>query len=172
MKKKDRIELKAENLFGFSRERAEKLLQGHFEAIKHYWKWCEKNWKKEFGEQSGMGYAKEHIERERNWLEQKEYQESILKNYAEIKQAILEKRFVVRFVGGLYWTTGFVKNNEIAVIDLISMKNLCAYRLDYNKRAYCMSVYGTSRPLEIILNYGYSLGLKFGEIPQNQQILY
>ena len=165
-----KVELKTKNLHGFSEEKAKELLERWIEATKHYWRWCEKKGLKEgYGYK---GYAKEmYTEEINNMLNDGKRQEAILNDYAEIREAIKDRRLVVRWMGGLYWTTGIVKNNEIIGISLIIMKTLTGYKLNYDKRAYCMSVYGTSRPLELILNYGYTLGLDFDEIPQNQQIL-
>lgn len=39
------------------------------------------------------------------------------------------------------------------------------------KRCYHCTAWGTSRPLEIILSIGYTLGLKFNEIKQNWSFL-
>lgn len=166
-----KIELKTKNLCGFDEERAKKLLEGWIEATKHYWRWCEKRAIREgYGYK---GYAKEMYSREiRNIMNYGKEQEYILREYAEVREAIKEKRLIVRWIGGLYWTTEIInKKGKIEGLSLAVMKSLCGYHLNYEKRAYCMSVYGTSRPLEIILNYGYALGLEFKEIPQDQQIL-
>ena len=165
-----KIELKTKNLCGFDEERAKELLKRHIEAIKHYWRWCERR-----GIREGWGhkgYAKENYKKEiQEILNDGKQQEYILQEYADVRDAIKERRLVVRFVGGLYWTTGIMVNNQIRGLSLMTMKVLCPYHLNYDKRAYRMSVYGTSRPLEIILSYGYALGLSFKDIPQDQQIL-
>jgi len=173
MRKKGKIELLTDNLYGFTEKQALKLLEKKKQAYIHYWKWCGKRYEREFPREDGKAYAKKMYTKEINdYLLTREGQEITLKELANIKKAIQEKRLVVRWIGGLYWTTGLVEDSQITGISLINMKTLCPYKLNYDKRAYCVSCYGTSRPLEIILNYGYNLGLSFKDIPQNQQILY
>ena len=110
-----KVELKTKNIYGFSEEKAKDLLQRWIEATKHYWRWCEKR-----GIREGYGYkgyAKENYEEEINdVLNDGKRQEEILQEYAEIRDAIKEKRLVVRWIGGLYWTTGIIKNNDLIKI--------------------------------------------------------
>lgn len=164
-----KIELVAKKRYGFKKAVAEQLINDLAEAHKHYWRWCERQGIREgFCEK---GYAKENYAGTIEQLHDQERQEYELKEFAEIRKAIKARRLVVRHTGGLHWNVGYIKHNEVAGISLIKMKVLCGYPLNYGKGTYCMSVYGTSRPLEIILGYGYHLGLDFKDIPQNQQVL-
>ena len=147
--------LKTKKLHGFKKETAEELLRGHIEAIKKYWDWCNNKEMKE-----------------REITEVKEYesmQETILKQYAEIREAVKKGRLVISWKGGTKYSVGYIKNNEINTIGLVYMRNLSPYRLNFESGFYHVTTYGTSRALELILNYGYKLGLKFKEIPQKQQ---
>jgi len=154
----------------FDQETKKRLIEKYKESVKEYWRYCEKEYKREFGKEAGKGYAKKHIELELKNLNEEE----VLKEFMEVKEALKEKRLVLWHVDGkgLKWKVGIIKENEIRPLGFYFLGALCPYKLDYRTGAYKMYVYGTSRPLEIILNFGYSLGLKFKEIPQNQQILY
>lgn len=164
-----KIELVAKELYGFSKEKAEELINAMAEAIKHYWRWCERQ-----AIQRGhgyKGYAKEMYEREIAYLRTQKQQEAELKELAKIREAIKDRRLVVIHKRGLRWTVRYIENNRLQGLSLYHMKILCPYRLNYEDRTYTMNVYGTDRALEIILKYGYALGLKFNEIPQNQQVI-
>lgn len=163
-----KIELKAKKMYGFSKKVAIGLINKKAEAYKHYWRWCEKQGLREG--YCDKGYAKENYQREINLLETKEYQEENLQGFQRIKKALKEKRLVLNCVGGLSWSVQIIENNQLTGISVINQKTLCSYPLNYDKRAYTMACYGTSRPLEIILAYGYALGLDFNKIPQSQQI--
>lgn len=162
--------LKTTKLKGFRKTTAEKLIKAWLEANKHYWKWCEKN-----GRSRGyceVGYARDHYEPDNlEMLNNPERQERLLTQLSDIRKAIKNRRLVVKFEGGLKWSAGYIKGNEYQGIGLTIMKLLCPYRINYNDGNYTMSCYGTSRPLEIILSYGYNLGLTFHDIPQRQQII-
>lgn len=96
-----------------------------------------------------------------------------LKQYQTIKNAIKNKRLILNCVSnnGLNWDVSYVVKNQIHSIPLIHKKTLSGYKLNYDTGAFCVSCYGTSRPLELILGFGCVLGLNFHDIPQSQQII-
>lgn len=57
--------------------------------------------------------------------------------------------------------------------DMPGIRQVCGHSSYWsdNKRAYWVTCWGTSRPLEIILDVGYKLGLQFKEIEQNWRFL-
>ena len=166
-----KIELLAKNLSGFDKETALDLINSHFESIKHYWRWCERRYKKEFGEEEGKGYALKSIEEEKLILNNITEQEKVLKIYSEIRDAILNKKLVIRYCGGLNWDVEYIKDDDIIPLGLIYKKTLSNYYLNYNTGCYCVSCYGTSRPLELILGYSRRLGI-IKSAPQEQVVLY
>jgi len=168
--KMKRVELIKPQEFGFTPEVVQDLLREYDKALVKYWKKCEKRMVKEFGDEE-KGYARKNILRERTCLKGEKGQELLLREYVEIRDAIKERRLIVRWIGGLYWKVELIKDNTVKPISSIVAQSLCSYRMDFDRGAFCMSVYGTSRPLEIILNFGYSLGLKYEEIPQRQVVL-
>jgi len=163
------IELKTKNLQGFTKKIAKDLLNNNLKADKHYWRWCEKQGIRQGYAQKG--YAKENYTDKINYLNTETGQEETLKQFKRIKKAIKERRLVLTCVGGLSWGVRIVENNKVEGIGLIYQKTLCSYPMNYEKQAFTMACYGTSRPLEIILAFGYNLGLDFHDIPQNQQII-
>ena len=162
------IGLIAENRYTFSKKVAKALIEKKVEAEKHYWKWCEKNGISEG--YANKGYAKENYEPIIERLKTQEGQEETLRQFLRIKKAIKQQRLLLACEGGLSWSVAIVAEGTIEGIELINQKALCSYPMNYNKRAYTMGCYGTSRPLEIILAYGHNLGLKSNKIPQRQQI--
>lgn len=165
----NKLTLVTKNLCGFSEEVALKLLMGAVDAEKHYWTWCEKQ-----GIQQGYcfkGYAQDNYVPYAEGMKLQETQEHTLKQFEYVKKALLEGRLLLWCAGGVSWRIAVIHDNKINTLSLRVLKSLCAYSLNYETRAYKMSCYGASRPLEIILNFGYRLGLKFGEIRQDQQIL-
>jgi len=144
---------------GFNQEIIEELIKRKVKAEFRYFKSC--GWSKT--------EIKEHLEK---WELTEEALKDWFEELREIRKAILNKRLVIRWKGGLYWSVGYLKNNEITELDLITMETLGIYKVNYNKRAHCVGVYGTNRAVELVLKYGYSLGLEFEKIPQQQQILY
>jgi hypothetical protein len=72
--------------------------------------------------------------------------------------------------------TGFkvyeIKGNRMERIDPYTSKNLASVGYWNEKGGYYKcNAWGTDRRLEIIINIGYTLGLKFSEIRQNYQWL-
>ena len=55
-------------------------------------------------------------------------------------------------------------------IGQITCRSLSSY-YSYSKECFSVCCYGTSRSLEIILGFGYGLGLEFKDIPQDQQVI-
>lgn len=112
-------------------------------------------------------YLINHYEKYKNKYSELNY---FLKDCKNIKQAIKNKKLLIvdewnytKF--GVYI---YGKDNPIYLNELT--KRLIWYR--YNKKD-CTVTIGcyTSRPLEIISNLAYAVGLKFHETPQDQIIL-
>lgn len=154
------INLATKKTYGFRKKIAQNLLNEVAGATKKYWKWCAK----------AHAYdVADCLDKDMERLNTADGQERILKEMAEIKKALKRGKLVLKFEGGLHWSTGYIANDTINHIGCINKKALCGYPFSFEHDYYIMSVYGTSRPLEIILAYGHNLGLKFHDIPQRQQ---
>jgi len=57
--------------------------------------------------------------------------------------------------------------------DMLGLRQVCGHSQYWsnNKEAYWVTCWGTSRPLEVILSVGDSLGLKHSEMEQNWKFL-
>ena len=82
--------------------------------------------------------------------------------------------------GRVYLTSAMETKNGVTGYNLYvknpkdkSMMLVCGHSPYWSdkKRCYHVVAWGTSRPLEVILSVGHSLGLKFSDIKQNYTVL-
>jgi hypothetical protein len=158
-------EMTEKQLYNFSKETATNLIKKWVESEYKYWKWCNKN-------NPYTPYTNESISEQLNKynLKDKESLSGILRQFANVKKALTDGKLLLTHRGGLKWDCQYIENDDIHNIGLCVKKALCSYPFSWDSSYWAMSCYGTSRPLEIILAFGYNLGLDFHNIPQNQKI--
>ena len=137
------------------------------EAEKEFWTDANKRWLKEFEESR-------HYSPTEKAKEIMTYWEDIKKSFCDIGQALLDRRLKLWCEGssGMMWKAGYIPKGETDIVHIAGYKarTLSSY-WSYGRECFHVCCYGTSRPLEIILGIGYSLGIPFHSIHQNQQIL-
>jgi len=147
--------------FGFKDEVIKDLLKRKIKANYHFFlnqKWDRKEIDKD------LNHFYLNLEGLKEWI----------KDYSDIKKAILNSKLMIICISdnGFNHKVYYLKNNQVAKISLTTLKSLNTYSINYKKGSVCVSAYGTSRALEIILSMGYKLGLRFDEIPQKQITIY
>lgn len=162
------IKLLSNETQGFTNEQIQVLFMNYLKSSKEYWRFCQR-------EGLGKGYcnnsyAKDKYSKELNLVtNSKDEQEFILKQYANIREAIKEQRLVINWCGGLSFNVHYITDNKLVGIGLIFKKSLCGYRFNWKEGNHVINCYGTSRTLEIIEHYAHNLGLK--EFEQAQQTI-
>jgi len=94
-----------------------------------------------------------------DWLTKTIYKNALKKDKVFLTKEIITSNGITGFNVYIYYKNNFRR--------IVGIGNYWSNK----KECYHCTVYGSSRSLDIILNIGYSLGLKFHDIRQNYRIL-